>query len=323
MPPITLLVVSPPAERQLAMLEKLPADTHMVAGEDVEAFRAAAGEADVILCGMRTSAALLREVFLIAPRVRWVHHLAAGVENALFPELIASPAPLTNSRGVFARSLAEFTVAAILYFAKDLRRMVRQQAEARWETFDVEEIHGKTLGIIGYGEIGHAAAGRARALGMKVLAVRRHPERSAGDGLADEVCPIEQRRHVLEMSDYLLVATPLTPDTRGLIGEAEISFLKPTAVIINLGRGPAVDEEALVWALESGRIRGAALDVFNEEPLAPGHPFWRMENVLLSPHCADHTESWQEDAMRLFLENFDRFRRGEPLKNVVDKRGGY
>jgi phosphoglycerate dehydrogenase-like enzyme len=133
----------------------------------------------------------------------------------------------------------------------------------------------------------------------------------------------DQKREMLARSDYVVAAAPLTPETRGMIGQAQFEAMKSTAVLINIGRGPVVEEAALVRALASNRIRGAALDVFDKEPLPAGHPFYQLENVLLSPHAADHTPDWKERTMRLFIENFERFRRGEPLLNVVDKKLGY
>jgi phosphoglycerate dehydrogenase-like enzyme len=176
---------------------------------------------------------------------------------------------------------------------------------------------------VGYGDIGRAVASRAKAMGMRVVAVRRRPELSADDPEVDEVLPMTRIPDLLKQADYVTVAAPLAEGTRGLIGEAELGAMKPDAVIINIGRGPVIAEAALVQALQERRIRGAALDVFDEEPLAEGHPFYRLDNVLLSPHCADHTPTWLEDAMRFFLDNFERYRNGEPLLNVVDKRLGY
>jgi phosphoglycerate dehydrogenase-like enzyme len=135
--------------------------------------------------------------------------------------------------------------------------------------------------------------------------------------------PREEFDEVITASDFILVSAPLTPETRGLIGEAEFRRMRPRAVLINVGRGPVVQEEALIAALRDGRIRGAVLDVYNEEPLPAGHPFWSMENVLLSPHCADNTPTWLDEAMQLFVENFERYAKGEPLKNIVDKKAGY
>jgi len=153
--------------------------------------------------------------------------------------------------------------------------------------------------------------------------VRRRPEPAGDDPLVEAAYLVEALSKVLSVSDYIVVCVPLTPATLGLIGEAELRLMKSSAVLINVGRGPVVDEGALVRALEEGWIRGAALDVFDQEPLPAGHPFYRFENVLLSAHCADRTPDWQDRAMELFIENFHRFHRGAPLHNVVDKQLGY
>jgi phosphoglycerate dehydrogenase-like enzyme len=322
MPAHSLLVLAEPAERQLAMLEALPAETSIATGTNLEAFKRAAAGADAVLMWSGTRD-LLREVLRIAPRVRWVHSRSAGLDSVLFPELVESPVVLTNGRGVFSQSLGEFAIGAALFFAKDFRRMVQSQEQGRWDPFDIVEIRGQTMGIVGYGDIGRAVASRAKAMGMRVVAVRRRPELSADDPDVDDVLPMTRIPDLLKQADYVTVAAPLAEGTRGLIGEAELGAMKPEAVIINIGRGPVIAEAALVHALQERRIRGAALDVFDEEPLAEGHPFYRLDNVLLSPHCADHTPTWLEDAMRFFLDNFERYRKGEPLLNVVDKRLGY
>ena len=154
-------------------------------------------------------------------------------------------------------------------------------------------------------------------------ACRRRPEREAPDGLAHEVWPLSRLPELMATADDIAVALPLTPDTHHLIGEAEIRAMKSGAVFANVGRGAVVDEPALVRALEEGRIKGAVLDVFETEPLPPESPLWRLDNVLLSPHTADHTRTWLVDASHHFLANLGRFRRGEPLANLVDKRAGY
>jgi len=281
-----------------------------------------ADRADAILYCMGPGLAL-QDVWNIAPRVQWVHSLFAGLESILFPALAESTVPMTNSRGVFKESLGEFVIAAIFHFAKDLRRMTRSQAAGVWDQFDVEMVHGKTLGVAGYGEIGRAAAVRAHALGMKIHALRRRPHLSIEDPIVEKSYSVAERNAMLAEVDYLLVAAPLTPETRGLIGAAELAVMKPSAVVMNVGRGPVIEEAALIAALQQGRLRGAGLDVFDVEPLPAGHPFWSMENVLLSPHCADHTATWTDDAMQFFLENFRRFTSGEPLLNQVDKKSGY
>jgi phosphoglycerate dehydrogenase-like enzyme len=267
---------------------------------------------------------LQREVFRMCPKVEWVHSRSAGLDGLLFPELVDSPARLTNASGVFSQSLGEFVVGAILYFAKDLRRMIRNQAASVWEPFDIVEVRGQTVGIVGYGDIGRAVATRVRALGMRVLAVKRHgPPAHQADPLAERIYGPEGLVEMVSRSDYVVAAAPLTPETAGMIGARELAAMKPDAVLINVGRGPVVEEAALVKALSEKRIKGAALDVFDTEPLPQGHPFYRLENVLLSPHCADHTPDWLDQAMRFFLTQFERFRKGEPLQNVVDKRLGY
>lgn len=312
-----VLAISVDDAPQLAMLNDIP---HVV-GRNLNDFEKNASEAEVILnwSGPRD---LLRSVFLAAPRVRWVHSRAAGLDHLLFPELVASDVPLTNGTGVFSRSLGEFALAAILYFAKDFRRMLRSQEAGRWEQFDVEEIADRTVGIVGYGDIGRATATRVHAMGMKVLALKRHAPSSA-DPLIDKFYKPEEMAEMLGQCDYVVVAAPLTPETHHLLSDAQFAAMKSNAVVINIGRGPVIDQAALVRALAREKIRGAGLDVFEKEPIPAGDPIWKLENVLISPHCADHTKDWLNDAMRFFLKQYDRFGRGERLENVVQKHLGY
>jgi phosphoglycerate dehydrogenase-like enzyme len=312
-----------PAEAQLLKLRKQLPDVNIIAGTSAEAFEGAAADASV-LCNWSGAIALFEKVFRMCPNLLWVHSRSVGLERTLFPDLKESSVPLTNGAGVFSASLGEFALGAILYFAKDFRRMIRNQMAGVWEPFDVSWASGHTVGIVGYGDIGHAIAERVRALGMTVLAVRRHvsPSKSADPLVAETFTP-DRRLEMISRCDYVVVAAPLTPETRGMIGETEFAAMKPTAVVINVGRGPVIDEEAMVAALSSGRIRGAALDVFDHEPLPAGHPFYRLENVLLSPHCADHTPDWLDNAMQFFIDQYERFRKGETLLNVVDKKLGY
>jgi phosphoglycerate dehydrogenase-like enzyme len=210
----------------------------------------------------------------------------------------------------------------MLYFAKDFRRMIRNQEAGRWEQFVVEEIAGQTVGIVGYGDIGRAVATRAHAMGMRVMALKRHPPNVA-DPLVDEFYKPNELRAMLGRCDYVVVSAPLTRETRHLISDAQFEAMKPSAVIINVGRGPVIDQEALVRALTEKTIRGAGLDVFEHEPIPEGDPMYKFENVLLSPHCADQTRDWMEHAMRFFLRQYKHFSDGEPLKNVVKKGLGY
>jgi phosphoglycerate dehydrogenase-like enzyme len=320
---LSTLVLSDPDEPQLSMLAELRNTADVVIGDSLHVFEAAADDAEIIF-NWSGSLSLIREVFLTSPRVRWVHSRSAGLERTLFPELIASDVTMTNGSGVFSPSLGEFALAAILYFAKDFRRMIRNQMAGVWEPFDVLPISRQTAGIVGYGDIGRAVAVRIRPMGMNVLAVKRHvsPQNNS-DPLVDQIYSPDQRLEMLARCDYVVVAAPLNAETRGLIGQAEFAAMKRSAVIINVGRGPVIEERAMIKALSEHAIKGAALDVFDEEPLPPGHPFYKLENVLLSPHCADHTPDWLDNAMRFFIAQFERFRRGERLLNVVDKKLGY
>lgn len=313
----TVLVVSASSDPQLRMLSGVP---HIV-GSDTAAFTAAAPGAAALLywSGSRD---LLRSVFLMAPHLRWVHSRNAGLDSMLFPELVESSAVLTNGSGVFSQSLGEFALAAILYFAKDLRRMLRNQEAGRWEPFDVDEIAGQTVGIVGYGDIGRAVARRAHAMDMRVLALKRHPPETH-DPLIDQFYKPDALAPMLGRCDYVVVAAPLTPETHHMIGEAALAAMKSSAIVVNIGRGPVIDQAALVRALEEKKIRGAALDVFEQEPLPSGDPLYGMENVLVSPHTADHTRDWLDQAMRFFLQQYERFRHNEPLENIVNKHLGY
>jgi phosphoglycerate dehydrogenase-like enzyme len=312
-----VLVLASGDDPQFAMLNDIP---HMVCGEVAECARAV--KDTVVILQWSGTRELLRASFTMCRKVHWVHSRAAGLDKLFFPELVESDVLLTNGRGVFSASLGEFVLAAILYFAKDFRRMVRNQTAGVWEPFDVEEIGGQTVGILGYGDIGRAVATRVRAMGMRVLATKRHVPGSA-DRLVQQFYKPEACREMMARCDYIVATAPLTEETRHMISDAEFAVMKPTAVVINVGRGPVIDEAALLRALTAGRIKGVGLDVFDHEPLPAGHPLYRLENVLLSPHCADHTADWQDQAMRFFLEQYGRFEKGQPLKNIVNKRLGY
>ena len=318
-----LLVLTAPDDHDIPLLAELRQKATIVVGGSERDFAKAAVDAEIIL-NWSGSLALLREMFLTSRRLRWIHSRSAGLEQTLFPELSASQVVLTNGSGVFSPSLGEFALAAILYFAKDFRRMIRNQMAGVWQPFDVTMVSGQTLGIVGYGSIGRAVAARARALEMNVLGLRRHVSpQSKQDSLIDLLYGPDQRLEMLSRCDYIVVTVPFTEQTRGLIADAEFAVMKRNAVVVNVGRGPTIDERAMVKALSENKIRGAALDVFDQEPLPQGHPFYSLENVLLSPHCADHTPDWLDNAMRFFLAQLERYRHGETLLNIVDKTLGY
>jgi len=317
-----LLVIADPTSAALEAISRLPNEVSTFVSDNPDELRSHAPAADAILFA-HGNPELLKLVIPLAVRAQWIHSLWTGVEGILTPELLEHPAPLTNGRGVFRWPLADWVAAVLLFFAFDLRRVLQQQDQGLWKPVFGKMLEGQTLGIVGYGSIGSAAAERAKPFGMKIAALRRRAALFKPDALVDFSYGPDQLQEMLASCDYVLVTTPLTADTRGLIGEAELAAMKTTAVVINVGRGPVIDEPALIRALQSGAIRGAALDVFDTEPLPVDHPFWKMTNVLLSPHTADRVEGFLAPALTCFLENLERFRKGSPLLNVVDKRSGY
>ncbi len=321
-----LLVVCPPDHYVLRNLDQIYEEANVSVGDDVATLERSGPEAEIILySGLTGKAVPFSQVWSFTRKVRWVHSLSAGVEKVLIPELIESPVLLTNARGVFKRSLAEFVVLGMLYFYKRVRRLVENQRAHKWDDFLVDWLEGKTMGVVGYGEIGRECAKLAKALGVKIYATRRKPELSADDPILNRIFPATELHAMLREADVVLAAAPLTPETRHMLGGPEFNIMKPSAIVMNVGRGPVIDEAALIRALQEKRIAGAALDVFETEPLAPDHPFWDMDNVLISPHCTDRTRDpdWLDLTMQCFIENFHRYVKGEELLNVVDKKAGY
>jgi phosphoglycerate dehydrogenase-like enzyme len=319
---ITILVLADPAAPALRKLENLGPGVDFKIGKTAEALGDAVANARVLF-NWTGSKPDVGRILAEAPRLEWIHAMYAGLDRSLFPELVAHPIPLTNGSGVFSQSLGEFVMLGILYFAKDVIRMNKAHAEHRWDVYDKVEIRKQTIGIVAHGDIGRAVAWRAKSLGMRVLAQRRNPAPRGGDEHVDRVYGADGLHAMLPECDYVAVTAPLTPETTGMIGTREFGLMKPSAVILNVGRGPVIDEAAMVEALRTRRIKGAALDVFDAEPLPADSPFWDLDNVLLSAHCADHVEGWVEDAVLFFVDQFKRWRNGEPLRNVVNKQAGY
>lgn len=268
------------------------------------------------------------EQFAEARKLKWIHSPAAAVHQLMFPELVESNVIVTNSGGVHGAVVAEHALAMLLALAKRLPQAMRYQEKKKWaqeilwgEQPRPREISGATVVVIGMGSIGREFTVRAKALGMRVLAVRENPEK--GPGGADAVYGTPQLDEVLRQADYVLLCTPVTASTTGLMNRARLARMRPDSYLINVGRGPLVDEAALLDALRSGRIAGAGLDVFNEEPLPPESPFWDLENVLITPHTAAVTERLWERHYQLICENLRRFQEGKTLLNLIDKRRGY
>jgi phosphoglycerate dehydrogenase-like enzyme len=318
---ISLVVIADPAQPFLAPISGIRKDIQVVVTDDLEQLKGVIPQADALLYAGFSP--VLRQILPLAQRVRWIHVLWTGVDGVLTPEMMKHTASLTNGRGVFKGPLADWVTTVMLYFAFDFPRLIRQQEQRVWEPFVSNTLKDRVLGIVGYGSIGSAVAARARLFGMKIVASRRRPELFQGDSLVDRGYGPGHLKELMAASDYVLLTTPLTAETRGMVGEAEIAAMKPSGIFMNIARGPVLDESALIRALEDRRIRGAALDVFNTEPLPSAHPFWGMSNVLLSPHTADRVDGFLAPAFDCFFENLDRFIHGQTLQHVVDKNSGY
>ncbi len=263
-----------------------------------------------------------------AKRLRWIHSTAASVTGVLFPALVDSDVVVTNARGLHADAMAEHALGMMLAFtrklhlARDAQRAHVWAQEGLWaEPPEIGSLSGSTLGLVGLGKVGSAIASRARALGMRVVAVRRYP--AASPEPAHEQWPTSRLHDLLALADWVVLAAPHTAETDGLLGPAELARMKPGARLVNLGRGALVDEPALIDALASGQLAGAALDVFADEPLSPTSPLWDLPEVILTPHTSGLGPRYWERAMEQFVANLRRFTAGEPLLNVVDKRAGY
>jgi len=263
-----------------------------------------------------------------AKKLRWIHSPAAAVHQLIFPELVNSDIILTNAREVHGPVVAEHVIALIFALAKKIPSSVRLQEKHVWgqqilwdELPRVREVAGATLGLIGLGSIGGAVAKSAKALGMRVIAVREHPEK--GSEGADAVFGPAQIDEVFRQSDYVVLAAPVTTSTKAIANAERLALMKDDACLINVARGPLVDETALSAALRGEKIGGAALDVFPKEPLAADSPLWDVPNLLITPHTAALSEKLWERHYALFSENLRRHLAGQPLLAAVDKWKGY
>jgi phosphoglycerate dehydrogenase-like enzyme len=255
--------------------------------------------------------------------LKWIHTKSAGVESLLSDGLRSSAVVLTNAQGVFADSLAEFVLMGMLYFAKDLSRMNENKDLKKWEQYPVGCLKGTKIGILGYGGIGQQIAQRCIAFGMEVVSFRTKVKESGEIVDQVKIFPVTKFDESIGEFDYLAMSLPSTAETKKFLNAERIAKMKSTALLINVGRGATVDEEALIQALEQKKIKGAVLDVFAVEPLEASSKLWNLENVILSPHTADQTDTWLDETMEKFIENAKLYCSGEELLNVVDKMKGY
>ncbi|NNC23129.1 D-2-hydroxyacid dehydrogenase [Salinisphaera sp. USBA-960] len=256
-----------------------------------------------------------------AKNVDWVHAASAGVDQLMFDALRTSDVAITNAQGIFDHAIAEYVLGAILFFAKDTRHNVVYQQQKRWVHRDTETIADKRVVVAGAGSIGHEIGALCRAAGMAVDGVASRARE--GDDVFGRIHAAAHIDDVLTEADYVVIAAPLTDATRHWFDAARFNAMPPHARLINIGRGPIVVTDDLVDALQNNQIAGAALDVFENEPLPADHPLWSMDNVLLSPHMAGDFVGWREALIDQFLANLDRWQTGQPLFNPVNKKAGY
>jgi phosphoglycerate dehydrogenase-like enzyme len=262
-----------------------------------------------------------RQLAEAAPKLRWIHIIGAGIEPLLPLDWLPPQVTLTNNSGVHAQKTGEFATLALLSLCYRLPEMVSNQQRAKWRQIFTPSVVGKTVLIVGLGEMGGAAAKSAKKLGMTVVGVRRNP---GPHRHADEILPLTKLHKGLALADFVLVAAPLTPATAHLIDRKAIAAMKDGAGLINVGRAGVVDYKALVAALKSGKLSGAMLDVFDPEPLPASSPLWRVPNLIITPHCSsDDLDDYLPKTMDLAFENLARLRTGRKLKNVVNRATGY
>jgi phosphoglycerate dehydrogenase-like enzyme len=303
-------------EEDLTRVRAVSAELLVERAASREEGKARAAEAEVVLAGHWSE-----ELWKGAPRLRWVQSWGAGIERFLTPDFVASPVLLTNAQGLYATPIAEHVLAFLLHFSRGFDHLLRHQLAHRWQHAEVRELKGSTLGIVGLGGIGSEVARLARGFGMRVIAIRRRPDRPSP--WVEEVRGSDALPWLLGESDFVALCAALTSQTRHLIGETELRQMKPSACLVNIGRGGLIDEEALVAALREGKIAGAGLDVFTEEPLPADSPLWDQPGVLITPHTSGSSPRSRERLIDLFCENLRRYLAGEQLLNLVDKGAGY
>lgn len=279
-------------------------------------------QAEVVLTGM-----LSPEQFAAAKNLKWIQVPYAGVNNLLKVDgIVDSPVILTNGAGVMAPGLADQIMGYIISFSRHLYEQFKFQQRKEWGRLGgpkhpMRELAGQTLGIIGYGKIGSELAKRAKGFGMRVIATKHRIEGDYPE--LDVVLPDNELNRLLAESDFVVVCAPLTPETEGMIGRAQFEQMKPGAYFINIARGQLVKEDEMIEILREKRIAGAALDVFEKEPLPADSPIWDLDNVIITPHSSGNFEGFMVRAVALFAGNLRRYLSGQPLVNVVDKRRGY
>ena len=316
-----VVVMGTTADEPPPGIDAIAGEVELRYAPDRETLEAQVGDAEILYTWWGEPADL-EAVWSLTDRLRWVAASNVGVDRMLFPSFVESDVVMTNARGAADGPIAETVIGFLVAMAKGFRRMFDDQREHVWGERGMQRLEGARLLVVGPGPIGRTVGRAARAgLGMRVEAIGR--SRRAGDAVFERIRGIEDLHAALADADYIADALPLTPATRHTFDAAAFAAMKPTARFVNVGRGATVDEAALVEALRTGTIAGAALDVFEEEPLPEDSPLWDMEQVIVCPHISGDVEGWELDFANVFYDNVHRWLRGEPLRNVVDKRLGF
>ncbi len=299
---------------EAALAPHLP-DAEIVSLNSPEEFEAAAPDIEYLF-------ALLppRGLWQKAPKLKLIQIISTGVDSLLPAPDLPEHVKISNARGIHGTQMAEFALYFMLEFAKNGPRIRQQHADHEFTMFNPINLSGSTCGIIGLGAVGEAIAERAHALGMRVIATQRSPKINQH---VEKIYASTQTAEVVEQSDYLVLVAPMTDETRGMFDADMIARMKPDAVMINLSRGGIVNEEALGKALTDGAIKGAAIDVFENEPLPSDHPLWDVPNTIITPHMAAADYAYLPNISKIFAENITRIENGQPLINEVDRYRGY
>ena len=319
-PQTRIAVLTAPGEGLPAGMEPLEGEADLQVAEDAAGLRDALPGAQVLcVTDFRTDA--LAEAWPAADALAWIHATSAGVDALLIPAVRDSDIPVTNARGIFDRCIAEYVLGQVIAFCKDFAGNWRLQQAHRWQHRETEPVAGQHMLVVGAGAIGRRIARTCGAIGIECDGVGRRAR--AGDEDFGAIYAQADLLSLLPDYDFVVIAAPLTTATCGLFGAAEFDAMAGHARLINIGRGPIVQTGALVNALRDGAIDGAALDVFEEEPLPADHPLWDLPNVHLSAHMAGDFIGWNTALSEQFIDNFRRWQRGEALHNTVDKAQGF
>jgi phosphoglycerate dehydrogenase-like enzyme len=308
-------IYSPFADALASHIQKRFPDLEMVSCWGKDELEKLIGEVEVLLCFRPPS-----DVLAQAPRIDWIMTVGAGVDSVLPNPGLRRECVITNARGIHAGQISEYVMGMMLALALKLPEHIRNQRNSVWQLRPHIIVGGKTVAVIGLGSIGKEIARKANALGLRVIGVKKHP---APVEYVERVYGTDDLHRVLNEADFVVLIVPFTPQTHGLIGKAELEAMKPDAFLVNVARGSVVIENDLVEALRNGTIAGAALDVFEKEPLPPESPLWEMENVLITPHNSGMRPDYFEAVSKLFCDNLERYLSGQMMFNVVDREECY